>query len=106
MNSRFLVVETCLNRAEFRWKWLRFVQQSALLGTLLSLVALCFGAAILSGLVASKSLAIAFLTVLGAVGFMSWAVLIIRIMAGSPNRSWLAKAVEGVERRVPGRFHT
>jgi len=39
MSSRFLVVEASLNRAEFRWKWLQFLQYSGILGTLLCLAA-------------------------------------------------------------------
>ena len=54
MSFRFTVVETSLNRAEFRWKWLKFLQHSFLLGVILCLLVLLFGAAIILGWVTSK----------------------------------------------------
>ena len=35
MNFRFTIVETTLNRAEFRWKCLKFLRYSMILGTAL-----------------------------------------------------------------------
>lgn len=106
MNSRFLVVETSLNRAEFRWKGLKFLQYSAVLGTVLSLGVLFFGGAILLGWVVDKAIAFTVLAVLGAVGFIAWAVMVVSVMAGAPNRTWLAAAVERVDRRLLDRLNT
>ena len=106
MSSRFLVVETSLNRAEFRWKWIRFLQYSALLGTLLCLPILFFGGAILCGWVTDKSLALPFFGLVGVVGFIAWAVIAISVMAGAPNRPWLASALERVDSRLLDRLHT
>ena len=92
MNSRFTVVETSLNQAEFRWKWLKFLQHSFLLGGILCALVLLFGGAILYGWVTSKALATTFFALLGMVGFIAWAVIIISVMAGAPDRSWLAAA--------------
>ena len=106
MNSRFLVVETSLNRAEFRWKWVRFLRQSAILATLLSLGVLFLGGAVLCGWVLRTGVAVASLVLLGAVGFIAWTVIAISVMASSPNRSWLAAAVERVDRRLLDRLNT
>ena len=57
MNFRFTVVETNLNRAEFRWKWLRFLQHTALARQHRLLSWFCLlGAAILMGWITSKPL--------------------------------------------------
>jgi hypothetical protein len=106
MSSRFLVVETSLNRAEFRWKWLQFLQYSALLGTLLCLSILFFGGAILCGWVTDKSLALMFFGLVGVAGFIAWAVIVISVLAGAPNRPWLASALERVDSRLLDRLHT
>ena len=79
MNFRFTVVETSLNRAEFRWKWLRFLQHSFLLGVILCALVLLFGGAIILGWVTSKALATTFFALLGVVGFIAWAVIIISV---------------------------
>src|SRR5437667_85602 len=64
MNLRFTVVETTLNRAEFRWKWLRFLRHSFVLGIILCLLVLLFGGAIAFGWITSKTLATTFFGVL------------------------------------------
>jgi hypothetical protein len=102
----FTVVETSLNRAEFRWKWLKFLQHSFLLGGVVSLLVLLFGGAILLGWVTNKALATTFFALLAVSAFIAWAVIIISVMAGSPDRTWLAAAVERVDRRLRDRLNT
>ena len=106
MSFRFTVVETSLNRAEFRWKWLRFLQHSFLLGGILCALVLLFGGAILFGWVTSKALATTFFALLGIAGFIAWAVIVISVLAGSPERSWLAAALERVNPRLLDRLNT
>lgn len=106
MNSRFTVVEMSLNRAEFRWKWLKFLQYSFLLGSILCALVLLFAGGIIGGWVTSKALATTFFAVLGMVGFIAWAVIIISVMAGSPDRNWLAAALERVNPRLLDRLNT
>ena len=106
MNSRFTVVETSLNRAEFRWKWLRLIQHTALLGILLCFLTLGFGAAILSGWVTSKAAGVAFFVLLGLGGVIAWIVVLIGVVAGGPERRWLAAALERVDRRFLDRLNT
>src|SRR5438045_526971 len=106
MNFRFTIVETSLNRAEFRWKWLRFLQHTFTLGIVLCLFALGIGIALLSGWLASKTLVITIFALLAAVGFIAWAVIIISVVAGAPDRNWLAAALERVDSRLLDRLNT
>src|SRR6266403_56439 len=100
MNSRFTIVETSLNRAEFRWKWLRFVQHTFALGTVLSLLVLLAGVGMLCGWVTDKFLVGAFFVLLAIGAFLVWIIIIISVAAGAPDRSWLAAAVERVQPRL------
>src|SRR5712691_946990 len=68
MNFGFTIVETSLNRAEFRWKWLRFWQRTFALGTILSLFLSLFASPILLGWLTSKLAGIAILVALGVIG--------------------------------------
>src|SRR5215831_17559495 len=106
MNSRFTVVETNLNRAEFQWRWLRIVRHSSRLGILLSLVVLGLGWAIVAGYLTSKWAAIMLLSVLSAAALVTWFVLLVRILVGPLERRWLAAAVERVDRRFLDRLNT
>lgn len=106
MNSRFTVVETNLNRAEFRWKWLRLLRLSSILGVLLCLSLIGLGFTIWSGLLTSKGAVLATFATLLAAGSIAWAVAIIHILAGAPDRRWLAAAIERIDRRLLDRLNT
>jgi len=106
MNLRFTVVETTLNRAEFRWKWLRFLRHTFLLGIILCLLVLLFGGAIAFGWITSKALATTFFALLAVLGLIAWAVIVIGVAAGATDRSWLAAALERVDRRLLDRLNT
>src|SRR2546421_1273073 len=92
LHSGFTIVETSLNRAEFRWKWLLFLQRSFALGVILCLLLSVFGAALLSGWITSKTVAVGLLIGLGVTMFAAWIVVVIAVAAGSPDRNWLASA--------------
>jgi hypothetical protein len=106
MQFRFTIVETNLNRAEFRWKWLRFLQHTFTLGIILCLVALSVVLAILSGWITSRTSAVTIASILAILGVITWVVIVIAILAGSPQRSWLAAAIERVDRRLLDRLNT
>src|SRR3954452_13507590 len=106
MSFRFTVLETSLNRAEFRWKGLRLLQHSAVLGIVLCFLALALGTAIQFGLLENKALAVLFFTLLGAVAVIAWAVIVIAVLVNAPDRQWLAAAVERVDRRFLDRLNT
>src|SRR2546422_7568112 len=106
MDFRFTIVETSLNRAEFRWKWLRFLQHSFALGGVLSLLVLLFGGAIVLGWVTSKTLATAFFGLLAIAGFVAWMVIIISVAVGTPERHWLGAAPGRGDPPVLDRLHT
>lgn len=106
MSFRFTVVETSLNKAEFRWKWLRFLQFSFLLGSVICGLLLLFAGLILVGWLANRSLAMGLLAVVGMGAFVAWVVLLISILAGTPERNWLAGALEKVNPHLLDRLHT
>ena len=106
MRNRYAVVETSLNRAEFRWKWLKFLQRSFLLGSIFCGLVLVFGVAIIVGWVTSQALATTFFALLGIAAVVAWAILTIMVLAGAPDRAWLAAAVERVNPRLLDRLNT
>jgi hypothetical protein len=106
MRNQYAVVETSLNRAEFRWKWLKFLQHSFLLGCIDCALLLLFAGAIIVGWVTSKSLATTFFALLAIVTFIAWAIIIISVLASSPDRAWLAAALERVNPRLLDRLNT
>ncbi|SPE50566.1 exported hypothetical protein [Verrucomicrobia bacterium] len=106
MNFRFPVVETNLNRAEFRWKWLRFLERSLLLGSLLCWLALVFGAAMLLGWVKDRELAVTFFSLLVIGGLIAWTIILVAAAAGGPGRASLAAALERADHRLLDRLHT
>src|SRR5258706_9551348 len=105
MNSRFTVVETSLNRAEFRWKGLRLLQHSFLLGGILCLLTLLFGGAMALGWVTSKTGATAFFAFVAAAGFITWAIIIISVVAGFSHRNRLAAPPQPGDPRLMDRPH-
>jgi hypothetical protein len=106
MNLRFTILETSLNRAEFRWKWLRFLRLSFTLGIVVCALAIALAFAIISGVVTSKGLAITALVAVVGLGLLAWLVILITVLAGTPARPWLAAAVERVDRRLLDRLNT
>jgi hypothetical protein len=67
---------------------------------------LFFGGAILCGWVTSKNQALTFFALVGVAGFIAWSIIAISVMAGAPNRPWLASALERVDSRLLDRLHT
>lgn len=106
MNSRFTVVETNLNRAEFRWKWLRILRVSSLLGILVCVGLIGLGLAISHGWLSSRAVAFTVLAILLAVGFGGLAIAVIGILVGSPDRQSLAAAIERKDMRLLDRLNT
>ena len=106
MKFRFTIVESNLNRAEFRWKWLRFVQRTSILGIALSAACALFAYAILAGWVTSTRLGIAFFACLAGLGIIAWLVILIVGIASAVNRQWLAAALERVDSRLLDRLNT
>jgi len=106
MNFRFTVVERSLNRAEFRWKWLRFWRYSFILGAIGCLLLLGLAVAVRLGWLTNKALA---LTLLGSgvvVGLIAWLVVLLSVAAAKTNRNWLANALERVDSRLLDRLNT
>ena len=106
MNSQFTIVEASLNRAEFRWKWLRLLQRTSVLGIVAGLGVLLFGVAIRGGWVRNKEIAVTFLLLLAALSFIIGLIIVIATVVGSPEPKNLASAIERSDRRLLDRLHT
>src|SRR6267154_1506761 len=106
MNFRFTAVETSLNRAEFRWKWFRFVELSSWLGGIVCLLVSALGLAMLFGYLSKKPLAATIFASIAVLACVAWIVVIIYVAAAAPGRNLLAKALERVEPRLLDRLHT
>ncbi len=106
MISRHWIVQTSLNRAEFRWKWLHFLVRTFWWGIGLCLLLLLAGAALVLGWIASKPAAIALYVVIATAGFAGWVVILLSAAAKAPDQSWLAAAIERVDRRLLDRLNT
>src|SRR5438552_2920841 len=106
MNFRFTTVDSSLNRAEFRWKWVRFLKHSFILGIVLCAGSILVGAALVSGRLTSRPIATALLLLLAVCAFLAWAVIIISAAMATPGRHWLAAALERVDRRLLDRLNT
>jgi len=106
MNFRFTVVERSLNRAEFRWKWLKVWRYSLILGVTGCLFLIGLGGAILAGWLTSKALALTLIIAAAVLLFLVWFVVFLVVMSGHADRNWLAKAIEQVDSRLLDRLNT
>jgi hypothetical protein len=106
MNFRFTVVERSLNRAEFRWKWLKLWRYSFVLGGIGCFFLLGLGGAILAGWLTNKGLALSLIGIGVVLAFIAWFALLISVMAGRADRNWLARAIERVDSRLLDRLNT
>jgi hypothetical protein len=106
VNFRFTIVDSTLNRAEFRWKWLRFLKHSFFIGIVLCVAWLGLEAAMLTGRLTSRPTATAVLILLAISGFLAWVVVIISAAARKPARHWLAAALERVHPPLLDRLNT
>lgn len=106
MNFRFAVVENNLSRAESRWKWLRFVRHSSILGLCLCGLVVAAVCGIVAGWISSPAVAVTVFALLGVAGFMAWMVVIVSVAAGTVARGWLGAAIERVDPRLLDRLNT
>jgi hypothetical protein len=106
LSRHFTTVDTSLNRAEFRWKWLKTLHRTFILGVILSCAVLLLGAAMVLGWVGSKAFVLGCFIGLAVLGFIAWAVILISVAASAPERGFLAAALERVDRRLKDRLNT
>ncbi len=106
MNFRFTIVERSLNRAEFRWKWLKVCRYTFILGAIGCLFLLGLEVAILAGWLTNKTLALTLIGAAVVLAFVAWFAVLLIVMAGHPDRNWLAKALEKVDSRLLDRLNT
>ncbi len=106
MSFRSSVVEASLNRAEFTWKRLRLMRQTLVLGTAVCVLVLLVGLSITAGYVTSKSIALDLFVGVAVLGLLVWGVVLISVLAGSVDRSWLGAALERMDRSLMDRLNT
>lgn len=106
MNFRFSKIETTLNRAEFRWKWLRLLKYTGILGILVCLGLLAFGEALLAGWVLTQGTAWTLILIFLIASFVSWAAICITVLSAAPERRWLGSVLEKTEPRLHDRLNT
>lgn len=106
MNYRFTVVEMVLNRAEFRWKWLRILRHSFALGSVLCVLFLLAGVAMALGYLTKTGAAVSCFAGLGGLGLLAWLVVLVNAAVAAPDRHWLARLLERVDRRLLDRLNT
>ena len=106
MNMPYQVAAAAVRRAGSRWKWLKFLRHTSVLGIITTALVLLFGVAMVKGWVFSETAAIIFFVVLGLLASILWTVVaIVAIVTGS-KRDWLAGAVERGDHRLMDRLHT
>ncbi len=106
MDFRYTAVEKSLNRAEFRWKWLRFLQHGLSLATILCGLVLLLGIALIAGWITSKEWAVTLFGLLGVTGFIALVAVVIAVASRVVDRNWLAATLERVDRRFMDRLNT
>jgi hypothetical protein len=105
-SRRYGTIERNLHRAEWRWKWLRFLQHTLTLGAVLSFCTLFFGMAIVAGWVTSRAVANVILPLLGIAGMAGWVIIAIAVFARRADRGWVGAALERVDHRLLDRLNT
>ena len=83
MSFRFTVLETSLNRAELRLKWLRLVSGASTVGIIACLVLLSLGGAMLLGSLSSPTLAAGLFIGLGLLAACAFLVVFIKVFGAS-----------------------
>lgn len=106
MNFRFSTVETTLNRAEFRWKWLRLLKYTGMVGILVCLGLLAFGEALLAGWALTLGAAWTIIIILLITAFIIWAAIGIAVLSAAPERRWLGAVLEKTQPRLQDRLNT
>jgi hypothetical protein len=106
LSFRYSSVGSSLNRAGFRWQWLRLLRGSLVLGSVLCLWLLLLGLAILGGWVQSRASASAWVVIGCAVAFVAWVAVIIGAMVRGADAGVLAKSIERVNPGLLDRLNT
>ena len=106
MNRRLHLIESNLKRTAARWRWLRFLQHSASLGAILSLLFLLIALGLLAGWT-PHPVFVTTLQVLFALGaLLAWFVLIVVVVSKDARRSWLAALLERGQPKLLDRMNT
>lgn len=100
------VVEENLQRAAARWRWLRFLHYSALVGVAACAAVVLMGLAFLLGWTPGPTAARTLLTLVLLGGFVGWLILAVSIFSDAPKRPWLAATLERGQPQLLDRLNT
>ena len=106
MNRQQTTVNGSLLRARARWKWLRFVRHTCVLGILVCALLVAIGAAVLHGWISVQSRVLTLVGTIGAAALAAETIIVLRLAGRVPRRRWLAAEVERMDRRFQDRLNT
>lgn len=106
MTRKYPTVEKSLQRAHWRWKWLRLLQHTATIGAVACLLALLLGVAVAFGRVNDRDGVLALAVMSAAAMLVVWMVIAVKVLSESPDRNWLAGKIESANRLLLDRLNT
>src|SRR5437868_5385439 len=95
-----------LNQTSRRWQWIRLAQYSAILAAAVSLVALLIGCLLVRGTIFETNTMIFLAVLLALVAVVAWVLILILVLAMTPQRDWLAARLEGAAPFLLDRVNT
>jgi hypothetical protein len=106
MSRRYPVVEDNLRQVAGRWKWLRLIQHTATIGSVVSLLALLIGVGINLDRISDRNVVIVLISAMAIGALVAWVIIALRLLAEDPERQKLASGIERVNRSLLDRLNT
>jgi hypothetical protein len=106
MKTRVPIVDDNLARVDLGWRWLRLLQHSGMLGTILALFFLLLALAIRADWLTDPALAKALVGLACASAFISWFSVAVAIFGKTLEPDWLARMVERGQPKLLDRVNT
>jgi hypothetical protein len=100
------IVEHNLGGAAAKWRWLRFLQHTGTLGSLVVLFFLLLASGMVAGVVPTTHLAAALVAFVSVVSFIAWLGIGIGVLSTDADRRWLARIVEQGRPELRDRVNT
>src|SRR5438094_6197643 len=99
-------IEKHLDKTQSRWRRLRLLQHTGMVGALTCAAMLALGAAMLGGHVRNPYLAAGLITMLILLALFCWFVVLLVVAVASKERSWLARHLENMQPSLLDRVNT
>jgi hypothetical protein len=106
VNLRTTAIESSFNRAEFRWKWLRFLRRTMVIGMAACVFAILFGFALRLDWIPTEGIAITCVVLLCTLTIFSWGIMALAVFARVPDRHRLAMVLDKAQPRLLDRLTT